>query len=292
VSPETGPRKRLSALVRDVAADFGEGDLLTSASAIAFRVLFALLPFLLFVVALLGFLDLTHLWVVNVAPSVAAVLGPPAFAVVDDAVRQVLLQRQGFWLTAGLALTAWELSSAVRAVAAALNRIYGVEDERPFVRWIARSIVLGLAVGALLLLALLGVRLLPGAVEALLGPGTAAAVLGFVAAWGSAAAAMLAAVGLLLRFAPGQRVEWRFAGTGALVTVVAWILASLAFEGYVGGLVSYGSVFGGLALPFILLMYLYLTGLVLLFGVWLERRQRMGVGRPVAAAASARETDD
>ena len=68
----------------------------------------------------------------SVAPQVQATVGGPTFVVVDGTVRQFLMERQAFWLTPGLALTVWELSSAVRALAGAFGRIYGIEDERPF----------------------------------------------------------------------------------------------------------------------------------------------------------------
>ena len=44
---------------------------------------------------------------------------------------------------------------------------------------------------------------------------------------------------------------------------------------------NYGSVYGGLAAPFVLLLYLYLAALGFLFGVWVERRQRSGASRPL-----------
>lgn len=134
--------------------------------------------------------------------------------------------------------------------------------------------------------------LVPGLVEGVFGPGGLTGVVVSIARLVVSAAAMVVAIGLLLRYAPGERVEWRWVGTGALVTVGAWLLASLAFAVYLGAVINYDSLFGALALPFILLTYLYLSALVLLFGVWLERRQRSGVARPVQAAAYGSETED
>jgi Predicted membrane protein len=78
-----------------MAADFQQLELFTYANAIAFCVLFALVPFALFVVALLGFLDLTVLWTRDLAPGVGAIVGPSAFGVLDETVRQILVARQG-----------------------------------------------------------------------------------------------------------------------------------------------------------------------------------------------------
>ena len=102
----------------------------------AFRALFAAMPLALAFIALLGFLNLTAAWTIDIAPSVHATLGDPGFSVVDSTVQQILASRQGFWLTLGLALAVWQLSSTVRVTAGALNRLFGVENKRRLRDWL------------------------------------------------------------------------------------------------------------------------------------------------------------
>jgi membrane protein len=278
---ERSPSSRIKAFVRSLAADLGEGELLTYASAMAFRALFAAIPLTLFAFALLGFLNLTPVWDVHLAPMARATFPDPAFLLIDSTVRQILGTRQGFWLTLGLALAIWQLSSTVRVTADALDRVYGVEDERTMRRWLATTILLAVGVTILLLAAAVTIYLGSQVVEWLFGPSTVAAVIGFFVRWAIALAAMLGAVGLLLRYAPGERVKWRWVGTGALATVVAWALGSLAFGAYVTWVIDYGSLFGSLAAPFVLLFYLNFSALAFLVGVWLERRRHTGTDRPL-----------
>jgi len=113
-----------------------------------------------------------------------------------------------------------------------------------------------------------------------------ASIAGFVLRWGVALAAMLLAVGLVLRYAPGERVKWRWVGTGALTTVATWGLASAAFGAYIGWLIDYPSLFGNLAFPFVLLFYLNFAALAFLLGVWLERRRHTGVDRPLQVSSA------
>ena len=68
----------------------------------AFRVVLALIPFLLFLLALLGFLDLQEVWRSDLAPEFKKNASEVAFKLVDDTVRQVLSQKQVWWLTIGL----------------------------------------------------------------------------------------------------------------------------------------------------------------------------------------------
>src|SRR3954469_636916 len=120
-------RERVSDLWRPNADGFRRHELLLYASAISFRVLFALPPLLLFSFGLLGFLDLEEVWRNDIAPDVHSAVSSDVFKLVDDTVRKVLSQQQLFWVTAGAVLAVWEVSGAVRLTMRALNRIYEAE---------------------------------------------------------------------------------------------------------------------------------------------------------------------
>jgi len=278
------PRRFASAL----ASDLTEGEVLTYASAMAFRTLFAAIPLALAFIALLGFLDLSPIWTAELGPSIQPTLGP-AFPLLDGTVQRILVERQGFWLTLGLALAIWQLSSTVRVAADGLDRIFGVENDRSLREWLGVSIAVSIGVAVCLVVAATGIYFGTEITEALFGPGTVAYVLGFITSWGVAVVAMLVAIALILRYMPGERVRWRFAGTGALVTVAAWVLATTAFGVYATWVIDYGDIFGALALPFVLLFYLNFSALFFLIGVWLERRRHTGVERPLQV--EARDTE-
>src|SRR3712207_1652582 len=110
--PIAGPLPSPAAIVEG----FERHDLLTRASAIAFRTLFALVPFSLFLLALAGLLSLESLWTENLTPEIRPAVSPALFTVLDDTARNVLGHGRLFWVTAGFALVLWELSGAVRAV--------------------------------------------------------------------------------------------------------------------------------------------------------------------------------
>src|SRR5919205_2820784 len=116
-------------LLRDA---FERNDLLTYASAISFKLFFALIPLALFGLGLLGGSGFEGVWASHLAPQLREAVSPPAFRVIDDTVREVLSQRQLFWVTAGAALAIWEMSGAVRAVMGVLDRIYDASRQRGF----------------------------------------------------------------------------------------------------------------------------------------------------------------
>src|SRR5215210_1671765 len=134
-------------LTRDVLRSFQRNGLANFASAIAFRVVLALVPLLLFLLALIGFLDLEEIWRQDVAPELKKTASEAAYRLVNDTVEHVLSQKQFWWLTVGLLLTLWELSSVTRVAMTAMDRIYGYYRRRSFFEVLPRSVALGAAMG-------------------------------------------------------------------------------------------------------------------------------------------------
>src|SRR3954447_23960870 len=130
---------------RDVSDGFGEHELLLYASAISFRVLFALPPLLLFSFGLLGFLNLDEVWRQDIAPDIRSAVSADVFRVVNDTIDKVLTEKQLFWATAGALIVLWEVSGAVRVTMRALNRIYESEEKRGLKEQFALSFSLAAA---------------------------------------------------------------------------------------------------------------------------------------------------
>src|SRR3954467_4564047 len=119
-------------LLRCVAGRYDEHDTLTFAGAIAYKVLFAIVPLLLFGLGLAGGLGFGERWSQDWAPKVKDAVSPPVFQVIDDAAQRALSAERGFWITAGLIIAVWAISGAARGIMDALDRIYSVRRERSF----------------------------------------------------------------------------------------------------------------------------------------------------------------
>jgi membrane protein len=257
----------LRALTRDVVRSFQGNGLSNFASAIAFRIVLALIPFLLFLLALLGYLDLQEVWRSDVAPELKKNASDTAFKLVDDTVTQVLREKRLWWLTAGLALTVWELSAATRVTMTALDRVFGFHRRRGLFELLPRSLALGAGMGVCVVAAIAIVRfgpLLTGDLDGIL------SVLSFLVRWLLAAAVLGAGVALVVRYgtATRQTVPWVSIGTG--LVMLSWVLTSIAFGLYATYVASYTSVFGHMASVFVLLLYLWLSANAFLVGIQLD----------------------
>lgn len=263
--------KRLAERLRlpELDQGFRENRLLTYASAISFRVLFAIVPFTLFVLAVLGFLHLDGVWAREVAPEVRASVSKAMYQVIDQAVRNVLAGRQLFWLTGGGAIALWGMSGAVRATMEALDGIYDVREERSLAQRLRRSLWLAAAIGGCFLGALAAVRLGPlamhqGGHDVVLG------VVSFLVRWGVAISLLTLAVFLTVRYGVACPQPARWVSLGSGLAVSSWIVMSLGFAAYVTGIASYGSVYGSLASVIVAFSYIYMSCVAFLFGVQVD----------------------
>lgn len=245
----------------EIADGFRRHELITRASAIAFRILYAAIPFALFVLAFAGLLQLQALWTHDIAPSIGPHVSAPVFAVLDQVATNALTGQRIFWVTAGFLLALWEISSAVRVVQGCLDDIYGARRSRSFGERFPTSVWLGAACGTLILAAVadlhLGALVLDGALGGFVRYLVAAALL-----WGC--------VTLLMRFAPAKRRPFEWATFGSTLVVGGWLISWTLYALYVTQIAEVGSVFGTFAAVIVLMTFLEISCVVLLAGALVD----------------------
>lgn len=251
--------------IGEVADGVRRHELVTRASAIAFRVLYATIPFAMFVLAAAGLLHLESLWTDDIAPDLAPHVSAPLFAVLDQVALNALTGQRVFWLTAGLALAVWEVSSAVRVVQGCLDDIYGSRRRRSFAERAPTSLWLGPLCGLLIVAAIADLRL---AAHVLGGP------LGALVRYLVAAALLWACVTALVRFAPAKRRPVGWVTFGSTLVVGGWLVSWTLYGLYVAKVAEIGSVFGTFAAVIVLLTFLEISCVVLLAGALIDALAR------------------
>lgn len=264
--PGLGGMGAIELLKRSMKEYFAD-DMLTYASAISFQALFSLFPFVLFLTALLGFLQLTRFfdWLQGVALSMVP---EQAAGVVNDVI-DGLQEQKGGLLSFGVVFALWTASAGVRMVMKATNVAYGIREGRPPWKRYPLSIVYtgGVAIMIIASVALLLVG--PTAME------WVAARLGlrdaFVAVWAwlrwpVAFAILTLAVAVILHAAPNVDHPFKLVTPGALFAVVAWVAVTQGFKYYVNNFGNYNAMYGSIGAIIVLLLYFFISAAVLLFG--------------------------
>lgn len=273
--PRPGPRLELSDFKRAFQR-FQKDQMSDHAAALTYYSLLSLFPALLFGVALLGVFGQQGL--LDEAASFLRDAGAPSET--SDAVVKALDSAQENRDTAvtalvlGLATSLYGASGAFGAAGRALNAVWRVQEGRSFVRHklhdVAWTLVLVLLVALTVVLVFLGGGLSEFVFNSIgLGDTTAAAWR--VARWPAALISMTVIYAVLYYAAPNVEIRrFQWITPGAAFGVLAWLLASGAFFLYVANFSSYGATYGAFAAVVILLVWLWLSNVVMLFGAELN----------------------
>jgi membrane protein len=251
-----------------ISAAMDRHGVLNDATAIAFRMLFAIAFLALTGLAFAGAVHLQSIWQQQLGPGVARIVSPNFYKDLDRSVDQVLTTRRWWWLSIGLVLTLWQVSSGVRALMTALDEIYEVKDRRPF--WERMGISVALAAVITVCLFLIGALiLLFGAI-----PHTSEAshVAFFVLRLLLSAAILVVMVSVLLRFTVPEHLAVRWLTLGSAVSILIWLFASWLFGLYLATYAyrGYQQAFGVLSLLVVGMTYLYVAAVAFLVGAELD----------------------
>lgn len=242
------------------------------AAEMAFRFLFALFPFLIFLAAFLGFIR-AQTGVGDMFGVVMALIGLLAPAeiqsVLNDWVEGVVRTRSTGLLTIGAAGALWGGAGGVGTLLKGLNRAYDVHETRPV--WKVQVITL-VTTAALAVFMLGGALLytfggwLGNWLEATLELGG-----GFLGLWGilkGPGVALGLGLALLVLYValPNAPVHLHYAAVGAAVSTASWVALTVGFSFYMSNLGSYNLIFGSLGAAVVLMVWMYAVGLILLLG--------------------------
>ncbi len=261
---------RLGQAVKRSFQEFSEDDMTTYAAAVSYQVFFSLFPFVIFLLALLGFLNLQPVF--DFLLNQAQTLMPQnAFSMVESIIGQIQGQASGGIMSFGVIIALWSASSAVRMTMHALNIAYDVEDRAAWKKF-PLSILYTLLLAVLIVVAAGLMFFGPQLVEPILqavGLGAISNLILTLWTWLRIPVAILLlmlAVALIYYLFPNTSQPFRFITPGAVIAVIVWIAASLGFSWYVSNFGSYSATYGALAAVIVLLFYFFISAAILLFG--------------------------
>ena len=272
-----GQRRRTRRhLLHELSRRFSEHELPIYASAIAFRALVAAIPLALLGLGLLGALGLQSTWRDSIAPAIKPRVIGPVFDGINAAVDKILSSGTAGVIAFAIALVIWDLAIGITAIMRALNRVHDVEEDRTFLRRALVAVGLAVAVGLCVV----------GAVLLLIAAPRAGGVLDVVfgvVRWLVAPLLLGVAVGLLVRFAPAEKPQARWASAGSLLVIVVWIITTLLFRLWVEYVANFKTAVGSLTGLLLLTLYVFVSAAIFLVGAELDELLRKETdGRGVA----------
>jgi membrane protein len=249
-----GVYRAVERVVRETWQEMREENIAFMAGSIAYYAFISMLPLLLFALFVLSAVD---------NASLTAYLYSTTERVLTPHARQLLIEsldstsaRTGISVVSALTIL-WGTSRILRALDVAFSEIYGVEETKSVLAQARDAAIVAVA-----LVAAIVVVVAAGVVFALVPDLPYPAVVN----------PLLLVLGLSLTFFP---IYYVFPDVdvrpievlpGTVLAAVGWATLEAAFQGYVALAGRYEAVYGTLGSAFLLLVWLYFSGLVLLVG--------------------------
>jgi len=260
---------RLTALAiwRGVTGIYHSNDL-TFASSIAYYALLSLFPFFLLALSILASVTGNDVDRASVLDFVLRYF-PRQFEFVNTQLRA--MQDAGVRLGIfGSVLMVWAAMGVFGAITSAVNHAWGVEKQPSYLKHKLMAFMMLIAASLLLLVGLLLVSAINVAearwFAVIL---TRAPGLLLLQGWAIKSAStiiFIVLVGLIFYFVPNAAVRFRDGWVGAILTGLLWRIALAGFSRYVRDLNRF-SVHGSIAAVVVFLVWVYISAVILLYGV-------------------------
>lgn len=234
---------------------------------LAYFFLLSFFPLLIFLVTLLPYLNLettqVYSFLVNLMPD-------EVYRLIESTLNEVLTNRNSSLLSIGVLGTIWSASKGINALLRALNKAYDTESR---VSFIDRGLSL---VFTLALVIVIAVALLLPVFGQQIGHFLFSIVSiedEFESLWRNIRWSMPP----LLIFVVLMAIYWLVPNTtprlklmgvwpGAMFSTLAWLIVTYGFSFYISNFGNYSATYGSIGGVIILMLWLYFTGMILIFG--------------------------
>jgi membrane protein len=288
-SPTDLTRRSWTYVLRKTVREFGDDQCTDLAAALTYYAVLAIFPAAIAVISVLGVVSKPQDTVDNIVKILQPLVSPSTLNTVQPALEKIATsQGAGLALVIGVIGALWSASGYVGAFGRAMNRIYEIDEGRPF--WKLRPVMLLVTLIGVLLIAVVLVMLvvsgpLASSIGSVVGLSSQAVTAWNIVKWPVIVLFVVLIVAILYYATPNvKQPKFRWLSVGAIVAILVWIVASVGFAFYVATFGSYNKTYGSLAGAVVGLLWLWITNLALLFGAELdselERGRQLQAGIP------------
>ena len=254
---------------------------------IAYNAMFSLFPAILALLAAIGlFKDFLGNTFNGLTAQISQVAPDQALAVIHAVVQEITQTQSSSLFSISFLVAIWVASAALSSAMFAFDQIAQIPQEqvRPF--WKAKLISLCLTIGTIVLLLLASflvfisdwlLQLVVSKVNTL----SVLLVIWRLLSWPLALGIVSAAFTFIYRYGPSRWIRGTPIMPGAVLAAVLWAVVSALFRLYVSDIANFNRTYGAIGAVMVLMLWLYLSALVLLVGNELN----VTVGEEMRAAA-------
>ena len=235
------------------------------AADLTYYLVFAIFPFIISIISLLGFLKLP---MISFEGDAAAFLPADVITLLNMTIVHMTETSNGAILTFGLVFALWLPFRAVKSMTTEVADIYGEEKQKTkghLARVFFLYLIILVFIPVMVLLLIIGEGVLGFVAQFL--PIT----MEFIALWDKVrflpmGIALMVLTSAVYALSPDQRPGWRFVVPGALLSTAAWMAYSLFFSYYVNNMGNYSVIYGSIGAIIAFLIWLNWSLTALLVG--------------------------
>ena len=244
----------------------GDDDIFALGAQLAYYMVLSFIPFLMFLMTLVGFSHLNSDAVLNLLSNV---MPTEAFNLIQSTVIEIVDREQTGLLWISIALAIWVSSSGFKAVIKGLNKAYGVKETRSYIKLklisMIYTILLALIVIATLFLFVFGDVIGDFFMKVLEHPEFIYYIWNMLR-YVVVILIMVLFFMFLYNATPCVRLGWLEVIPGAVITTLGWISISYIFAYYVNNFSNYSRLYGSLGAVFMFMTWMFITSMILILG--------------------------
>ncbi len=259
-------KERVFNKLKEFIFRFIQDDVLALASQLAYSLLFSIFPFLVFLITLIGYSNLSSNDILLILRNV---LPKNALELIESTVIKTANSKNIELLCLSLILTLWALSGGFHAVIKGLNKAYNQRETRSIFKIYIISILCTLGVTLIILFTLLFLvfgQMIGSFLAFKLGFSRQFRFLWDILRY------MTIFFGTVLIFAavyistPNVKLTWRKVLPGAVFSTIGIVIASIGFAFYVNNFGNYSKIYGSIGAVIVLLTWLFILSTITILG--------------------------
>lgn len=253
---------------KDLIYEIKDSNITNGAAALAYYLTLAIFPALILLLSLIPYLPVAHVDQA-ILELLMEIMPVEVVELLSGTVNAVTSNKSGGLISFGALATLWAASNGAYATMQQLNETYSVKEGRSFLRAHAIAIGLTILVGVLIIVGF-SMIVLGGHIqewmEYYLHLGITLRVAFALSRWAIILAGFLLAFSVTYYFGPDVEQKFKWITPGSALGVLVLIATSMGFRAYVTQFGNYSATYGSIGAVIVLMLWLYISGLVVLGG--------------------------
>src|SRR5471030_837340 len=259
-------KEQLNILIH-IIAKIKNDDVVALASQLAYYLMLSFLPFMLFLMTLVGFSQISS---VEILEGLSVLLPKSILELTRSTIKEIFDNQYTGLLGISILLMMWTAASAFKAVIKSINKAYNFKESRSFIE-ISIISMLGILALALIIILTLAMLVFGNVISEYIKNikpfYKIILILWNIFRYAFIFIIMILIFSTIYRFAPAKKLTLKKVIPGAIFSTIGWVLISFAFSFYIDNFSNYSRFYGSLGAVFILMTWLFLISMIFILGV-------------------------